>query len=324
MMLRGWPFHFILFALCLFPGQALAIIGGEGIDPNRADSPWAGVGSITIKDGGTYSGALISRRHVLTAAHVVMGKQATPADITFNLNYGSDLTYRFPAAAIYLFPDYRGTRPTRDGLWHDDIAVIELSVAVPAGVPVYPLYRGIPGINESSRDIVFVGYGAGDDATRSQRLPPNPSVKRIGRNQVDLLVRNPQKDVGFDLFVYHFADAKGEARQSSHAAFVTAPEALFAGGDSGSPIFVQEGGVWKIAGVATFASSQGEGHANLDSFAAIGGGTLIAPYLDWIKDRTTQTAQPPAPASGSTWIWLAVAAAGTWPAYRLLRRRRAR
>jgi V8-like Glu-specific endopeptidase len=305
-----------------------AIIGGDGVDPNRTDSPWAGVGSITIKGGGTYSGALISRRHVLTAAHVVQGHAASPGDITFNINYGGDLCYRFKAVAVYLFPQYKGTKRGEDGLWHDDIAVIELDRPVPVTIPVYPVYQGIPGVTESDTDITFVGYGAGKDAADGREQPPNPEVKRIGRNKIEQLVRNPDGRTGFDLFLYRFVDAGGkpvnDVKGSAGAALLT-PDAIFAGGDSGSPVFIRENGTWKIMGVATFATAL-RNDADAALAPAIGGGTLVAPFVDWIND-TTARPQPGGPTHAAEpdprFLHSGIALAGFavfWLIYRSFRR----
>lgn len=42
------------------------------VDPNAHTSPWAGVVAVRVRDG-TFSGALVHRRPLLTAAHVVAG-----------------------------------------------------------------------------------------------------------------------------------------------------------------------------------------------------------------------------------------------------------
>jgi len=301
-------------------GTAHALIGDVIVDANTSTSPWAGVGSITIAGGGTFSGALIGPRHVLTAAHVVSGARLSPGDITFNLNHGGDLTFRTSAEAVHLFPGYQGTRPGSDGLWHDDIAVVELSAPVPDDVPVYPLYQGIPGLTGASRELVFVGYGAGEDAAGARRLPADPSVKRVGRNEVDVLVRDRKGDVGFDLCLYRF-DRSGRD-QTGGAGFVTASEALFAGGDSGSPVFVEDDGVWKIAGVATFAGTR---ERDGSSFAAaIGGGALVSPYAEWINTQTARPPAPPEPPSPISWaVAIAVLCVGSWLAWRFIRRRAA-
>ena len=76
------PMRLALAGLALLASTgAQAIVGGSGVDSNTADSPWAGVGSLSI-GGGTYSGALVSDRYVLTAAHVVSGRRPAASSST--------------------------------------------------------------------------------------------------------------------------------------------------------------------------------------------------------------------------------------------------
>ena len=112
-----------------------------------ATSPWAGVVSIQPSSGGIFSGALIDPYHVLTAAHVVYGNRNTPANITININFDADLSSRIQASHVFIHGDYLkgNTAMDRQFGWHDDIAVVRLRQAAPAGVPIYPLSRETPG-----------------------------------------------------------------------------------------------------------------------------------------------------------------------------------
>src|ERR1700761_8835214 len=72
--------------------QVQALMAGESpdspaarIDPNTADSPYAGVGAVVV-GGQPLSGVLIASQYVLTAAHVVSGQ--SPSNIQFVLNLG--------------------------------------------------------------------------------------------------------------------------------------------------------------------------------------------------------------------------------------------
>src|SRR5512138_765274 len=69
-------------------------------------------------------------------------------------------------------------------------------------------------------------------------------------------------------------------------------EAQFAGGDSGSPVFVNDNGVWKIAGVANFNAGTSLSTYNSVLFGSLGGGTIVAPYLSWIQATVAPVPEP--------------------------------
>ncbi|NJN85072.1 MAG: hypothetical protein HC881_00475 [Leptolyngbyaceae cyanobacterium SL_7_1] len=133
----------------------------DRIDPNVPTSPFAGVGSVSVSVEGVGdflgSGTPISRRHVLTAAHVldVVNDDGIadplPGDVIFNLNADGILSDRIPASNLYLFPGFQGF----DDSLENDLAIIELSEDLPADVPIYSLYRQ-PITNAV---ITLVGYG---------------------------------------------------------------------------------------------------------------------------------------------------------------------
>lgn len=273
----------LLGALLLGSGQARAIVGGAGIDPNTVDSPWAGVGSVTVRNGGVYSGALIGRRHVLTAAHAVAGVRNPRADISFNLNYGGTLSHHFRARAIHILPAFQGARPGPDGIWFGDMAIIELSEDVPEGVPVYPLY-GQPSLGlPRDSTLTLVGYGAHGDGFGELAADGNPGVKHVGQNRLDVLIGRKDSRVP-EVFMFGFDAPAAEAFKPAPAAGrPLAAEAGFAGGDSGSPVFILHDNVWKILGIATFNAGTPRSSGNNVKFGAIEGGTFVAPHTDWIE-----------------------------------------
>ena len=57
-------------------------------------------------------------------------------------------------------------------------------------------------------------------------------------------------------------------------------ESLIGPGDSGGPLLLFDGSGYSIAGVNTFVEGYG------GRFGDIGGGIVLAPYLDWIGDTT--------------------------------------
>jgi hypothetical protein len=272
----------LAFAAALGNTSAFALVGGS-VDANTADSLWAGVGAVSI-NGSVFSGALLDSQHVLTAAHVVGGQVGTPGNVSFTLNVGGDLTHTLSATAIAVFPGFTGTAPGDDGVWHDDLAIITLSAPVADTVPVYDLYGGGLG----GQTLTLVGYGGGGDGIDGVTSGASASVKRVGQNRVDDLLVDDDGGPFAEIFMFDFdgPDSSSNVFGSPIPANLTlgaTVEAQFAGGDSGGPVFVNDDGVWKIAGIATFNGSTQFSSGSSVLFGSIGGGTVIASYLPWIE-----------------------------------------
>jgi hypothetical protein len=264
------------------------LVGGS-VDANLASSPWAGVGAITI-NGGVYSGALIDAQHVLTAAHVVAGQVGTPGGVGFSLNVGGALTASYTASAVTLYPGFAGTTPGADGVWHDDLAIVTLNAPV-ASAPTYGLYGG----SLKNKTITLVGYGGGGDGVNGVTVGANASVKRVGQNRVDRLMTDDDGGAFAEVFAFDFdgptrdSNVFGASNRSTNWTLGADIEAQFAGGDSGSPVFVKDKGVWKIAGVGTFNGATAQSGGSNVAFGSIGGGTILAPYLSWIDATMAAT-----------------------------------
>lgn len=292
----------------LFLGMVLiepahAIIGGIApdspaahVDADSKGSPFSGVGSISI-NGGTYSGVLIGDQYVLTAAHVVNGVDLTK--IQFNLNYGGALTEKFGATEVHVNPSYSGSLVSPGGIAHDDLAIIKLSGHVPGGVPVYPISE----VPLARRDVItFVGYGGGGSGDVGVTLGANSAVKRVAGNRVDVLYGDD--DGGTMNEVYEF-DFDGANASTNVFGPNTLPnytlgntiEGTLAGGDSGSPSFVQDSqGKWTLVGINTFIRTVGGGKP---IFGSTGGGMLLSAYSPWIKSIVT-----PVPETKTGFLWL--------------------
>lgn len=259
--------------------SALALVGGS-IDPNTADSPWAGVGSITI-NGGIFSGVMLDSTHVLTAAHVVAGQVNTAGNVSFSLNAGVS-SQTLTASAISVFTGYTGTTPGSDFFWHDDLAVVTLNAPI-TGVVGYDLYNA----SLSGQTITLVGYG-GTGAT----------VKKVGQNVVDRVLNdddsnNPQNTIE-EVYVFDFDGSNSSSNSYGGGTLGEGIEAGYTGGDSGSPVFVSVGGQWQIAGIANFNGTSNTG-------GPIGGGTIVSSYIPWIQEQMAAPVPEP-----RTWAMLLV------------------
>ena len=285
----------LAFMAALGSPSAFALVGGS-VDPNSAGSPWAGVGSVTI-GGSVYSGVMLDSQHVLTAAHVVSGQVGTPGNVGFSLNVGGDLTHTYSASLISVYDGYAGTSPGADGVWHDDLAIIRLSAPVAGVIPAYDLYGG----SLADRTLTLVGYGRGGDGVDGATIAASASVKRAGQNRVDNLLVDDDGGLHDEIFVFDFdgpTSASNVYGPPSPANLALDAEAQFASGDSGSPVFVDDNGVWKIAGIATFNGSTDQSSGSNVKFGSIGGGTIVAPYQSWIQATIAPVPEP------HTWLML--------------------
>ena len=258
--------------------SALALVGGS-IDPNTADSPWAGVGSITI-NGSIFSGVMLDSTHVLTAAHVVAGQVSTAGNVSFSLNAGA-YSQTLTATSISVFSGYTGTTPGSDGVWHDDLAVVTLNAPI-TGVVGYDLYNG----SLKGQTITLVGYGG-----------TGSTVKTVGQNVVDLVLndddsKNPQNKID-EVYVFDF-DGLDLPNSYGGGALGAGIEAGYTSGDSGSPVFIYAGGKWQIAGIANFNGTSSTG-------GPIGGGTIVSSYIPWINEQMAAPVPEP-----RTWAMMLV------------------
>lgn len=277
---------FALAGLLLFSLPTHALVGGSN---DVSSSPWAGVGAVTV-NGGTYSGALIGSQYVLTAAHVVGGTAAGNVAFVVNSESGSQV---YNAESITVFPGYSGTAPGADGVWHDDLALIRLATPVAGNVPIYELYTGpLDGLT-----INLAGYGGSGDGINGVTGGASSSIRRIGQNRLDVLLVDDDGGTADEIFLFDFdgPDAGSNVFGLDIPANLTlgsSVEAQFAGGDSGSPVFVNDSGIWKLAGIAAFNGSETGLPGSNVLFGAIGGGMVVASYVPWIESAMAPVPEP--------------------------------
>jgi hypothetical protein len=257
------------------------------VDANTTSSPFAGVGSLQITaSSGTYicTGTAIDATHVLTAGHCVdidnNGKPDVTA-ITFNLNYGGDLTSKIPASGWVAHPDFTGFN---NPAINDDLAVITLAGPLPSGVPIYPLATS--DMSAGKTHLYLVGYGQSGDGVKGYTTGASFTVKRDGENMVDAFFR--QDDAGRtaanEVFRFDFDGPKANTNTWGGRTLGNDRETTLGGGDSGGPSFVLINNVYYLAGVNTF--TQG---VTAPRFGSLGGGINLFPYTAWIRSAIAGT-----------------------------------
>lgn len=255
------------------------------IDPNFASSSWACVGSVVV-GGNPYSGVLITRRHVLTAAHVA----GDPAQMQFVLNAGGDGSQQLAVKSVHRHPGWKGFDPKRPT---DDLAILELAEPAHGDITIHPLATGT---FTRGRAFVAVGYGASGHGDAGVTVGASSHVKRVGSNQADAFVTDPANGrvVGF-LFDF---DGPGSRNPLGGEGLGNERETTFATGDSGGPSFIRTASGWALFGINTFIFSFPDGSTKGSTFGTGGGGVVVTAYREWIEQVLRETQADP-PGEGS-------------------------
>lgn len=273
--LRGAVGAVVLACLCSTPLHTHALMAGAApdtpdarIDRRGTESPYAGVGSISIERR-TFTGTLISPRHVLTAAHVVSG--IAPAAITFNLISHGAISRQVAVATVHMHPAYSGFEPGRPA--EADLAIIELAEPVPSVYPIYPLLRQVIPVGTP---LVLAGFGGSGPGDLGERVAADPAMRRTGVNTLDQ-IHAARSGRAHAAYWFDFDGPDQESNRFGGRSLGNSYETSLASGDSGSPAFVRDrqGRLW-LVGVNSFRFGL---HS---SFGNGGGGQLISAYADWI------------------------------------------
>jgi len=234
------------------------------------------------------SGALIDKKFVLTAAHVVDGQTPAGTTVQFDIFDSATSPARTVTAQvekIVMHPSYVINDPDKAGqldkilnlvaglfgevpYTKNDIAIIELTDFAPLNVGSYELFNG------SLLGTTFLksGYGRAGDGVTGDTLPSG--IKRAGLNTYDRALES--------LVQYDFDngttqnDALGNLYNVKNLGLGTL-EAITAPGDSGGPGFV--GG--KIASLTSYGASGGASDVNpvRKSFGDVTADVVVGPYI---------------------------------------------
>jgi hypothetical protein len=266
----------------------------QRIDPNDADSPFGGVGSLVVTTKkATYLGTAtaIDSRHILTAAHVVDlnndgkfdAKDGTTG-VYFILNYGGDATAKIAVTQFDIDPNFTGfNRPSVN----DDIAVLTLAEDLPVGVPTYPM---VTSDLTAGTVITIVGYGSSGTGNTGNTTAGSPVVKRVGENVVDAFYGQDDKGQAErnEVFRFDFDGPTGNGPLGG-GTLGNNVETQLAPGDSGGPSFVVGPAGYEIAGVNTYVQG-----SNAPKFGSMGGGMDVYAYLGFIRPLMTPVSTDPA------------------------------
>jgi hypothetical protein len=250
----------------------------DRLDTLGAASPFNAIGSLAISAGGfSYIGSAtaISPNWILTAGHNLdlndTGSPTPGLSINFNLpGFGT-----FAAASFYTCPGFTGFgNPSIQR----DLGLIYLANPLPAGI----LFPSLNGTLTSGTQILLSGFGRSGYGNYGYTTLATLTDRRTGYNVVDSF-QTDDGGAGFNaVFQYDFdsPDTTGLPGGSLGNNL----ETIIGPGDSGGPALVTDGNGYAIAGVNTFVEGYG------GQFGDIGGGIVLAPYLDWID--TTMIAVP--------------------------------
>jgi hypothetical protein len=243
------------------------------IDPNVASSPFAGVGAVVI-NGGVYSGVVIANQYVLTAGHV--GQAGPASSMQFELNLGGAQPWSSSVASVTIYPTFNFP--------YDDLAVLQLTQPVPAGVPVYPMYGGSLA---TGLTLVMAGYGDSGYGDVGVSVGASATVKRTGENVYDVYATSVDTSgLQSAFFVYDFDGPTSDGPYGGPTLGNTL-ETLVAPGDSGGPSFVRVNGQLQLFGINTFVVDLNNNPITY-TFGEVGGGILAASprFAAWLQSST--------------------------------------
>ncbi len=233
------------------------------------------------------SGALISDTHILTAGHL---EPTAGFDVQFQPATGD---VWMTTAAGKMHPCYLPSSLSAYGvLTGFDVSVATLTSPAPAAAPRYELYTGSGDIGVSTVKSGYGGTGHGSTgATTSDYL------KRAGLNLYDTTAENGMALFGWYPLqpgAYLSYDFDSGLSDNDAYGYVGLPhlgygadEVGSAGGDSGGPTFVLDGGVYKIAGVTSwgvgFDGLPDANPSNGSSWGELAADSRVASYTNFIQ-----------------------------------------
>lgn len=244
------------------------------LDTLGSGSPFNAVGSLAISSGGfSYKGSAtaISPNWILTAGHNLDLNDNGSPDASLSISFNLPGFGIYAASSFYTCPGFTGFgNPSIQR----DLGLLYLSTPLPDGI----LFPSLQGVMQGGDQATLVGFGRSGYGNYGYTTSATLTDRRVGYNVLDSFTTDDLGGGFPALFRYDFdsPDTFGLAGGSLGNNL----ESLIGPGDSGGPLLLFDGSGYSIAGVNTFIEGYG------GRFGDIGGGIVLAPYLDWIGDTT--------------------------------------
>lgn len=178
--------------------------GADAVDgaPILPAGVFTGVVSIQIENAdGLFicTGSVISKRHIITAAHCIEDNVGAGAEIDINspgnsvlavFTDGGELNDTGLASSIKIHPDYDGfancgatdVAGLAGACLNDDIAIITLAEEIPDGVEIYEFADQVM----DGQLLTMVGHGTSGNGITGDAIDPSFFDKRIGFNFAEI------------------------------------------------------------------------------------------------------------------------------------------
>lgn len=272
-----------VFALLVLPSRLEAAVtahilaGGETALP--ADTPsgrldtegiFGFVGALAMSDGSAdYKGSAValSREWVLTAGHNVDLNDDGVPDASWTGSFVLPGHGSYVVAQAFTNPSFSGfANPSVN----DDLALLRLSVPLPAGMDFPILGKGAM-VGET---VTLVGFGRSGYGSYGYTTNAGLTDRRYGSNVIDSFQLDDEGSGVNEIFNYDFDDPSTTGQPGGSLG--NDIETIIGPGDSGGAALRQTADGWELVGVNTYTEGYG------GRFGDTGGGVLVEPYADWI------------------------------------------
>ncbi|XP_055852099.1 phenoloxidase-activating factor 2 isoform X1 [Episyrphus balteatus] len=226
--------------------------------------PWQAA-ILTTGDVYLGSGALIDRRHILTAAHKVLNLPTTSYKVRLGEWDAASTRETIPAEDITILSVYIHPNFNKDNL-QNDVAILRLSTLVNLGQKSTIGTVCLPTTSFVGMRCYVAGWGKNDFGPSGayQAIQREVDVPLVTNAACQTALRNTRLGANFILNDASFICAGGENGKDACT------------GDGGSPLVCQNNGIWYVVGMVAW----GIGCAT----AGIPGVYVnVATYLPWIQ-----------------------------------------